>query len=65
MRRSDGRQTVVPYHAARDLKREVLRAIIRQAGLTPDEFAGSDVEVGSRQFPLCRKLVRFAGTCSL
>jgi predicted RNA binding protein YcfA (HicA-like mRNA interferase family) len=40
MRRSDGRQTVVPYHAARDLKRGVLRAIIRQAGLTVDEFVG-------------------------
>jgi predicted RNA binding protein YcfA (HicA-like mRNA interferase family) len=31
------RSTVVPYHA-RDIKRPVLRAIIRQAGLTEEEF---------------------------
>ena len=38
MRHPDGRRTVVPYHAGRDIKRGVLRAIIRQAGLTVDEF---------------------------
>ncbi len=31
------RFTVVPYHA-KDLKRPLLRAIIKQAGLTVDEF---------------------------
>ncbi len=34
----DGRRTVVPYHAGRDIKRGVLRAIVRQAGLTVGEF---------------------------
>ena len=38
MRHSDTRQTVVPYHAGRDVKRGVLRSIIRQAGLTVGEF---------------------------
>jgi predicted RNA binding protein YcfA (HicA-like mRNA interferase family) len=34
----DGRRTVVPYHAGREIKRGVLRAILRQAGLTVEEF---------------------------
>ncbi len=38
MRHPDGRQTVVPYHAGQDIKRGVLRAIIRQAELSVDEF---------------------------
>ncbi|MGH8469422.1 MAG: type II toxin-antitoxin system HicA family toxin [Gammaproteobacteria bacterium] len=38
MRHPDGRRTVVPYHAGRDIRRGVLRAIIRQAGLTVGEF---------------------------
>ena len=38
LRHPDGRRAVVPYHAGRDVKRGVLRAIIRQAGLTVDEF---------------------------
>ncbi len=38
MRHPDGRRTVVPYHAGRDIRRGVLRTIIRQAGLTVDEF---------------------------
>jgi predicted RNA binding protein YcfA (HicA-like mRNA interferase family) len=38
LRHPEGRQTVVPYHAGRDIKRGVLRAIVRQAGLTVDEF---------------------------
>ena len=32
------RRTVVPYHAARDLPRGLVRAILRQAGLSVDEF---------------------------
>ena len=31
------RTTVVPFHA-RDIKRPILHAIIKQAGLTTDEF---------------------------
>ncbi len=33
-----GRRVVLPIHAARDLKPGTLRAIIRQAGLSIDEF---------------------------
>ncbi len=32
------RATTVPVHKGRDLARPVLRAIIKQAGLTVDEF---------------------------
>ena len=32
------RQTVVPVHAGRDIKRGLLRKIIEDAGLTVDEF---------------------------
>ena len=32
------RQTTVPLHQGRDLGKPVLRAIIKQAGLTVDEF---------------------------
>jgi predicted RNA binding protein YcfA (HicA-like mRNA interferase family) len=36
----DARRTViVPVHGGRDLKRGTLRSIIRQAGLTVDEFS--------------------------
>ncbi|MGH8508706.1 MAG: type II toxin-antitoxin system HicA family toxin [Gammaproteobacteria bacterium] len=38
MRHPDGRGTVVPNHGGRDIKLGVLRAIIRQAGLTVGEF---------------------------
>jgi predicted RNA binding protein YcfA (HicA-like mRNA interferase family) len=38
MRHPDGRQTVVPYHAGRDIKRGVLRSIISQAGLSVGAF---------------------------
>jgi predicted RNA binding protein YcfA (HicA-like mRNA interferase family) len=37
-RHANGRQTVVPSHVGRDIKRGVLRAIIRQTGLTVEEF---------------------------
>jgi predicted RNA binding protein YcfA (HicA-like mRNA interferase family) len=37
---NNARRTVtVPVHAGRDLKRGTLRSIIRQAGLTVDEFS--------------------------
>ncbi|MGH6661043.1 MAG: type II toxin-antitoxin system HicA family toxin, partial [Rhodospirillales bacterium] len=32
------RRTVVPYHAQRDLPRGLVRAILRQAGLSVEEF---------------------------
>lgn len=35
---SDGRRTVVPYHAGRDVKPGVLRAIIQQTGMTTADF---------------------------
>ncbi|WP_028991194.1 type II toxin-antitoxin system HicA family toxin [Thermacetogenium phaeum] len=38
LRHPDGRRTVVPYHGNRDIKQGVLRSILRQAGLTVDEF---------------------------
>lgn len=34
----DGRRTVVPYHAGRDLKRGVLKAIITQVEMSVEEF---------------------------
>ena len=38
-RSGDPRRTVsVPVHGNRDLKRGTLRAIVRQAGLIPEEF---------------------------
>ncbi len=33
------RTVIVPVHGARDLKPGTMRAVIRQAGLTVDEFA--------------------------
>lgn len=38
LRHPDGRRVVVPYHRGRDVKRGVLRSILQQAGLTPEEF---------------------------
>jgi len=32
------RQVTVPLHAGKDLKRGILRAIIRQAGMSVEEF---------------------------
>jgi len=37
MRHSEGRLCIVPIHP-RDLKREVLKTILKQAGLSEDEF---------------------------
>ncbi|MCW5933522.1 MAG: type II toxin-antitoxin system HicA family toxin [Fimbriimonadia bacterium] len=38
MRHPDGRRTVVPFHAGRDLKRGVLKAILAQSELTVEDF---------------------------
>ncbi|MCR4397698.1 MAG: type II toxin-antitoxin system HicA family toxin [Firmicutes bacterium] len=38
MRHPDGRRAVVPYHGGRDIKQGVLRAIIRQTGVSVEEF---------------------------
>jgi predicted RNA binding protein YcfA (HicA-like mRNA interferase family) len=37
-RHPDGRTTTVPNHAGRDLARPLLREILREIELTPDEF---------------------------
>jgi predicted RNA binding protein YcfA (HicA-like mRNA interferase family) len=37
-RHPDGRQTTVPDHGSRDLSPIILRQIIKDIGLTPDEF---------------------------
>ncbi|MDD3439831.1 MAG: type II toxin-antitoxin system HicA family toxin [Kiritimatiellae bacterium] len=37
-RHPDGRQTTVPDHGGRDLSPILLRQIIKDIGLTPDEF---------------------------
>ncbi len=38
-RHPDGRTTTVPHHAGRDLARPLIREILREIELTPDEFA--------------------------
>lgn len=37
-RHSDGRATVVPMHRGEDLGRGLIRAILRDIDLTPEEF---------------------------
>jgi predicted RNA binding protein YcfA (HicA-like mRNA interferase family) len=37
-RHSDGRTTTVPNHGGRDLARPLLREILREIEMTPDEF---------------------------
>ena len=37
-RHPDGRTTTLPNHAGRDLARPLLREILREIDLTPDEF---------------------------
>lgn len=39
-RHPDGRTTTVPHHAGRDLARPLLRDILREIELSPEEFAG-------------------------
>ncbi len=38
IRREDQRVVVVPVHGGRDVLPQTLRGILKQAGLTPDEF---------------------------
>lgn len=38
LRHPDGRQTTVPVHAGRDISPALLRQIIKDVGITPDEF---------------------------
>ncbi|HHW40529.1 MAG TPA: type II toxin-antitoxin system HicA family toxin [Syntrophomonadaceae bacterium] len=38
LRHLDGRRAVVPYHGNRDIKQGILGSILRQAGLTVEEF---------------------------
>ena len=37
-RHPDGRQTTVPFHGSRDISPILLRQIIKDVGLTPEEF---------------------------
>lgn len=37
-RHSDGRTTVVPNHGSRDIARPLLREILREIELTPEQF---------------------------
>ena len=38
-RHPDGRTTTVPHHSGRDLSRPLLREILREIELSPEEFA--------------------------
>ena len=38
LRHVDGRSTTVPMHAGIDIDRSLLRKILRQAEISPDEF---------------------------
>ena len=40
-RHPDGRQTTVPNHGSRDLSPILLRQIIKDIGMTADEFLGN------------------------
>jgi predicted RNA binding protein YcfA (HicA-like mRNA interferase family) len=37
-RHSDGRTTTLPHHSGRDLARPLIREIIREIELTPEQF---------------------------
>ena len=37
-RHADGRTTVIPFHAGEDLGRGLIRAILRDIDLDPEEF---------------------------
>ncbi|HXY34507.1 MAG TPA: type II toxin-antitoxin system HicA family toxin [Planctomycetaceae bacterium] len=37
-RHADGRTTTVPHHASRDLSRPLVRSILRDIDLSPEEF---------------------------
>lgn len=37
-RHSDGRYTTLPHHKGRDLSRPLIRQILREINLKPDEF---------------------------
>jgi len=39
-RHPDGRGTTVPFHAGRDISPILLKQIIKDIGLTPEEFLG-------------------------
>ncbi|WP_163380216.1 type II toxin-antitoxin system HicA family toxin [Cyclobacterium sp. SYSU L10401] len=37
-RHPDGRYTTIPHHKGRDIGRSLLRAVLRQVEITPEEF---------------------------
>ncbi len=39
-RHPDGRYTTLPHHGNQDLSRYLIRAILRQIEITPEEFVG-------------------------
>jgi len=39
LKHSDGRFTLVPYHSGEDISRGLLRQILREINLSPDEFS--------------------------
>lgn len=39
-RHPDGRTTTLPHHPGRDLARPLIRQILREIGLSPEEYAG-------------------------
>ena len=38
-RDSDGRQTTIPNHGSKPLKRKTLKSILKDFGITPEEFS--------------------------
>ena len=48
-RDSDGRQTTIPNHRSKPLKRRTLKAILNDFGITPNEFRKLMVDKPSRK----------------
>ena len=44
-RHSDGRMTTLPNHPGRDLARPLIREILREIEITPDEFRKTIVNI--------------------
>jgi predicted RNA binding protein YcfA (HicA-like mRNA interferase family) len=40
-RHDDGRTTTVPHHAGRDLSRPLIRSILRDIEISPEQFAAT------------------------
>lgn len=44
-RHTDGRTTTIPHHSGRDLARPLIREILREIELTPDQFINALKEI--------------------